>query len=153
MTELPHTFCVKTTYQTREGFFLLRWSTGEITADARVVHVLKPSNHRGRFYNIDTITANYTLNNHISRKGQGNVTRPMHWHFTDTQLRDPDGMRIPVIRVTAQAVLPAIKVTSFIPIVTTEQVQEQVHLAPAPQIQRKKYTITSIPQQIGRAHV
>ncbi len=152
MTELPHIFCVKARNGNREGFFLLRWSTGETDINGRVIHILKPSNHHGRFYSINTVVADQTLHNIISRKGQGNITRPMSWHLTDLQLRDPDGMRIPVIRVTSQTVLPALKLTSFIPIVAN------IPAAPVPdvpviveEIQPKKYTIPSIPQHIIRA--
>jgi len=86
-----------------------------------------------------------------SRKGQGNVTRPMWWRFTDKLLRDPDGMRIPVIVVTSRAVLPAIKLTSFIPIITNVPAVPTVAEEPVQEIQPKKYTIPSIPQHIIRA--
>jgi len=144
--QLPHLFCVKTNHGNREGYFLLRWSTGETAEDGSVVHILKPSNHQGRFYTIDTIVANYTINTITSKKGQGNVTRPMKWHFTDRRLRDPDERRIPVIRVTSQSVLPAFKLTSFIPIIANTPVAPEI-----PIVQTKKYTITSIPQHVIRA--
>jgi hypothetical protein len=167
---LPHLFCVKARQGTREGYFLLRWSTGHTDTNGRVVHVIKPMNHQGRFYTIDTIVVNTTQHNHITRKGQGNVTRPMHWNFTDKRLRDPDGMRIPVLHVTSRTTLPAMKPTSFIPIIENvpnevqpnqvqpnevqpnqvqpNQVQPNQVLAT---VQTKKYTITSIPQHVVRA--
>jgi len=152
MTELPHTFCVKANQGNREGFFLIRWSTGETGADGRVVHILKPSNHRDRLYNIHTIPANFTMNIHVSKKGNGNVTRPMRWYFTDLRLTDPDGTRIPVIRVTSRSVLPAMKVSSFIPIISSVATVPIVATVPTvTQIQRKKYTITSIPQRTIRS--
>jgi hypothetical protein len=171
MTELPHLFCVKTTMGAREGFFLLRWSVGEMTPEGHVVHVLKPANHMGRFYNIHNREPNYLVNTHISRKSQGNITRPIHWHYTDKCLIDPGELTIPVLRVTSMTVLPAIKTTSFIPIVTApvtapanvvqngvqNGVQNIPHTfipvtTPAVQnaVQRKKYNITSIPQHIIR---
>jgi len=148
MTELPHIFCVNTRYNNREGFFLLRWSTGGTDTNGRVVHVIKPSNHHQRFYSIDALVANVALHDITSRKGQGNVTRPMWWRFTEKQLRDPDGMRIPVIVVTSRAVLPAIKVTSFIPIIANAPAVPEV---PVQEILPKKYTIPLIPQHIIRA--
>lgn len=151
MTELPHLFCVDAKQGTREGYFLLRWSTGQTDPNGNVVHILKPSNHQGRFYNINTVLHNHTLNSHTTRKGQGNVTRPMWWHFTDKQLRDPDGIRIPVIHITSRTVLPAMKAVSFIPIVTNPPVNQAPVNPPAQQIQRKQYTIKSIPQHIIRA--
>jgi len=152
MTELPHLFCVKTTMGAREGFFLLRWSAGEMTPEGQVVHVLKPANHMGRFYNIHNREPNYLVNTHISRKGQGNITRPIHWHYTDKCLIDPGELTIPVLRVTSMTVLPAIKTTSFIPIVTTPVPAPVPPTVPVPAnvVQRKKYNITSIPQHIIR---
>jgi hypothetical protein len=153
MTELPHVFCVNTRLNNREGYFLLRWSTGETDTNGRVVHVIKPANHHQRFYSIDALVANVALHDITSRKGQGNVTRQMRWRFTDKQLRDPDGMRIPVIRVTSQVVLPAIKLTSFIPIITNVPAVPAAPAVPVPEapVQPKKYTIPSIPQHIIRA--
>ena len=150
MTELPQLFCVKTTMGAREGFFLLRWSVGEMTPEGHVVHVLKPANHMGRFYNINNREPNYLVNTHISRKGQGNITRPIHWHYTDKCLKDPDDLVIPVLRVTAMTVLPTIKSISFIPIVTAPAPTTATVPLPVNVVQRKKYNITSIPQHIIR---
>ena len=158
---LPHRFCVKARHGTREGYFLLRWSTGQTDINGNVVHILKPLNHEEQFYNIDNVVVNYTRHTHITRKGQGNVTRQITWNFTDKRLRAPDGMRIPVLHITSRASLPAMKLTSFIPIIENvptqvqpnqvQPTQVQPNQVQPTQVQRKKYTITSIPQHIIRA--
>ena len=60
--ELPHMFCVKTHMGEREGYFLMRWSLGNMVNN-EVVHILKPTPHHGRFYNIEFIPLAQQNNN------------------------------------------------------------------------------------------
>ena len=149
----PHMFCVNTRLGERDGYFLMRWSQGHTENDAPV-HILKGTPHHGRFYNIEIVPEaeqNNTLHTISTRKGSGNVVRPIRWAFTHQRLRQ-DNVIIPVLRIMPMAALPSMKITSFIPIVVnipgTLVPQPTV---PQPTVQAKKYTMDSIPQHIIRA--
>lgn len=149
--EFPHMFCVKTRVGGRDGYFLMQWSLGHIENDA-TVHILKGTPHRDRFYNIETIPEaeqNHTLHTISTRKGSGNVVRPIRWAFTHQRLRY-HAVIFPVLRIMPMAALPSMKITSFIPIVVNIPAPIQP-AAPQPTVQAKKYTMDSIPQHIIRA--
>lgn len=149
----PHTFCVKTRMGERDGYFLMRWSLGNLENDA-AVHILKGTNHHNRFYNIERIPAvqqNHTLYTIQTRKNSGNVVRPIRWGFTDQCLKEDD-MTFPVLRILPMNALPSMKNSNFIPIIVNTPAPVQIPAAPTvPTVQAKKYTIESIPQHIVRA--
>jgi hypothetical protein len=146
----PHLFCVKTYMDNREGYYLLRWSLGPNEND-HPVHILRPRNHDNRLYNIESVPlaqVNLNLNTIHTRKNGGNVVRPIRWAFTNQRLKFED-TRIPVLRILPMNSLPAIKPSSFIPIITP--VVPVIVATPLPAPIQKKYTIDSIPQHIVRA--
>jgi len=132
----------------RQGYYLMRWSVGNIENNQNV-HILKGTPHHDRFYNIETIPLAQQQNNHwyriSTRKNAGNIVRPIRWIFTSQKLKYDD-MSIPVLTISPMNALPNMKPTSFIPIVTNTPAVPAV-----PQIQAKKYTMDSIPQHIVRA--
>ena len=138
--EFPMTFCVRTNVGQREGYYLLRWIHGGFDNENKVVHVLKPGNHLNRFYNVlNYAPANTATYNIITRKGNGNVNRPISWFYTNKRL-SYHGLHIPIIQISPMNALPSIKPTAFIPI--TEPL-------PAPVVPvNKTYTINKIPQHI-----
>lgn len=117
-------FCVKTSSENRNGYFLLRWSVGE-----GGVHIIKGTNHHDRFYNIERVNADATLHTITSRKNNGRVTRPLRWKFTGERLREDD-LQIPVLQIIPMNTLPSMKERMFIPIV---QGQGPVPAVPAGQ--------------------
>jgi hypothetical protein len=156
--ELPHMFCVKTHMGGREGYFLMRWSVGNVVNN-EVVHILKPTPHHGRFYNIEFIPiAEQNINwfRISTRKNAGNIVRPITWRFTSEKLKYEE-MTIPVLRISPMNALPSIKATSFIPIVTNAPAAPAVTAVTAepvvPEIPEgpPKYPIETIPQHIVRA--
>jgi len=150
--DLPLQFCVKTRVGGRDGYFLLRWSHGGLDADNKIIHVLKPSNHQNRFYNIGSRTRPTTQYPIISRKQNGQITRPLRWIYTSKYLRYEES-RIPILMIIPFNTLPSMKVNSFIPI------REPVPLAPVPLAPvpvpvapvLRNYIMNSIPQHIVRA--
>ena len=154
--EFPHMFCVKTHMGGREGYFLMRWSVGNIVND-EMVHILKGTPHRERFYNIEFIPLAEQNNNWFrisTRKNAGNIVRPISWRFTSEKLKDGEIM-IPVLRISPMNALPSMKATSFIPIVTNTPavpVQEVTAVPVVPAVQEQPiYPIETIPQHIIRA--
>jgi len=157
--ELPHMFCVKTHMGEREGYFLMRWSVGN-AVNNEVVHILKPTPHHGRFYNIEFIPLAQQNNNLFrisTRKNAGNIVRPITWRFTPEKLKYEE-MTIPVLRISPMNALPSIKASSFIPIVTNAPaapaapVQEVPEVPAVPAVQEQPiYPIETIPQHIIRA--
>ena len=108
-------FCVKTSSENRNGYFLLRWSVGEAG-----VHIIKGTNHHDRFYNIERVNADATLHTINSRKNNGRVSRPLRWRFTSERLREDD-LQIPVLQIIPMNTLPSMKERMFIPIVQGQQ--------------------------------
>lgn len=137
--DFPLTFCVRTHVGQREGYYLLRWTHGGFDNENKIVHVLKPGNHLNRFYHVTHYapgnTATYNI---ITRKGNGNVNRPISWFYTNKRLSF-HGTHIPVIQISPMNALPSIKPTAFIPISDP---------LPAPVPLNKTYTINKIPQHI-----
>jgi hypothetical protein len=147
--ELPEQFCVK---KGRNGYFLLRWSNGGLNEDNKIIHILKPSNHQNRYYNIRSTTTPiprvvYPI---VSRKHNGQITRLMRWQPTQEYLLY-NNTEIPVIIVTPLNSLPSMTRVSYIPLIptTVPAVPVQVPVQVAAPVQR--YIITSIPQHIVRA--
>jgi hypothetical protein len=157
--ELPHMFCVKTHMGEREGYFLMRWSVGNVVNN-EIVHILKPTPHHGRFYNIEFIPLAQQNNNLFrisTRKNAGNIVRPITWRFTSEKLKYEE-MTIPVLRISPMNALPSIKATSFIPIVTNAPAVTAVTAAPVQEVpvilppqEQPIYPIETIPQHIIRA--
>ncbi len=160
---LPITFCVKTTQNGREGYYLMRWSHGGVDPNGKIIHILKPANHHNNFYNISSIARPIRWNEIITRKNSGNLTRSINWKFTNQRLTCEE-QRIPVIHITPMSTsLPVIKPYSFIPI--TQPVQQVNPVQPVPQLNLpahiaemnipqntvKKFPITTIPQHIVMA--
>lgn len=158
--DLPIQFCIKTTMNGREGYYLMRWSHGGLDANGKIIHVLKPANHHNRYYNISTLARTRRWNDIISRKNSGNVSRPARWMFTGSRLTFEND-RIPIIQMTPMSTtLPQIKMQSFIPITqpvepvplqqAIPQLQLPAHIAQMniPQNTIKKFPITTIPQHI-----
>ncbi len=154
--ELPITFCIKTTLNGREGYYLMRWSHGGLDPSGKIIHVLKPANHHNNFYNISSTARTIRWNRIITKKTSGTVTRSINWKYTNQRLTC-DEQRIPVIHITPMSTsLPVMKAFSFIPI--TQPVQPvqpvpQLHLpVPIPPIPvEKNFPITTIPQHIVMA--
>jgi len=148
----PHMFCVKTRLRGREGYFLMRWSTGHLENN-EVVHILKVTPHHQRFYTIEHIPL-AQQNNHwykiSTRKNAGNIVRPISWRFTSQKLKHDD-MSIPVLNISPISALPNMKETSFIPIVTNTPAVPAVPQAPILPEGPPKYPIDTIPQHIIRA--
>jgi len=155
--DLPITFCVKTTVNAREGYYLMRWSHGGLDANNKIIHILKPANHHNNFYNISSTTRTIRWNEIVTKKTSGTVTRSINWMYTNQRLTCDDN-RIPVIRITPMSTsLPVMKPYSFIPI-TVQPVQP---LQPVPNLQlpvniaqmniQKNFPITTIPQHIVMA--
>jgi len=161
----PHMFCVKTYMGGRQGYYLMRWSVGNIENNQNV-HILKGANHYQRFFNIQSVPLaeqNNTWHTIQTRKNSGNVVRPIRWAFTSERLKEDDRI-IPVLNISPMSALPSMKMVNFIPIiVNTPAVPVPVAEVPVPvaevpvpvpavpQIQTKKYTIDTIPQHIVRA--
>jgi hypothetical protein len=151
---LPITFCVKTTLNAREGYYLLRWSHGGVDPNGKIIHILKPANHHNNFYNISSITRTIRWNEIVTKKNSGTVTRSINWKFTNQRLICEE-QRIPVIHITPMSTsLPVIKAFSFIPITQpVPQLNLPAHIAQMniPQNTLKKFPITTIPQHIVMA--
>lgn len=152
--DLPILFCIRTPYQGRDGYYLMRWSHGGLDANNKIVHILKPANHHNRFYNISNMTRTRRWNDIVSRKNNGNITRPIRWMFSGSRLTCEDD-RVPIIIITPMSTsLPQMKPYSFIPI--TQPVQP---VQPVPTLQLpariyptvKNFPITTIPQHIVMA--
>jgi hypothetical protein len=122
--DLPLTFCVKTFQGTRQGYYLLRWSNGGLDPNGKIIHVIKSMNHMNRYYNIGTTQRPVTPYNVISRKNNGNITRPMSWRYTGEKLVHGEN-NIPVLRITPMNTLPSMPNGSFIPIIPPVQAQPQ----------------------------
>jgi len=158
--ELPITFCIKTTLNTREGYYLMRWSHGGLDANNKIIHVLKPANHHNNFYNISSTTRTVRWNEIVTKKTSGTVTRSINWMYTNQRLTC-DENRIPVIRITPMSTsLPVMKAFSFIPITQPVQpvqpvpnLQLPAHIAAMniPRNTIKNFPITTIPQHIVMA--
>jgi len=159
--ELPITFCIKTTLNAREGYYLLRWSHGGLDANNKIIHILKPANHHNNYYNISSTTRTIRWNEIVTKKTSGTVTRSINWKYTNQRLTC-DENRIPVIHITPMSTsLPVMKPFSFIPI-TVQPVQP---VQPVPNLQLpahiaamniprntiKNFPITTIPQHIVMA--
>jgi hypothetical protein len=157
-------FCVKTYMGEREGYFLMRWSVGNMVNN-EIVHILKPTPHHGRFYNIEFIPLAQQNNNLFrisTRKNAGNIVRQISWGFTSQRLKN-DEMIIPVLRISPMNALPSMKVLSFIPIIdnnpatpnpaTPNPATPVIQAVPADPVVpiQKKYAIENIPQHIVRA--
>ena len=156
--EFPHMFCVKTHMGGREGYFLMRWSVGNIVND-EMIHILKPTPHRERFYTIEFFPLAQQNNNWFrisTRKNAGNIVRPISWKFTSEKLKDGD-ITIPVLKISPMNALPSMKASSFIPIITNTPAVTAVTAAPAAPVvpaipeDPPKYPIETIPQHIIRA--
>jgi hypothetical protein len=161
-TELPLQFCVKARHQGRDGYFLMRWSQGPNDPNGRAVHILKPSYHHDRFYNVsrrlgtDPVTP---VNRILVRKGHGTVNREISWYLRQEVLTY-QGIRYPVLQCTPSTALPSTNNHSFIPVldpapavapapapaVAPAPVPAVAPVAPAP-LQRH-YKIKTIPQHI-----
>jgi hypothetical protein len=153
-TDLPLQFCVKARHQGRDGYFLLRWSQGPNDPTGRAVHILKPSNHHERFYNVSRLPATHPLppvNRILVRKGQGTVNREISWNLRQEVLTY-QGIRFPVLQCTPSTALPSINRNSFIPILEPAQGQvppvQVQHADPLAANIPKRYKIRSIPQHI-----
>jgi hypothetical protein len=155
-TDLPLQFCVKARHQGRDGYFLLRWSQGPNDPTGRAVHILKPSNHHERFYNVSRQAATHPVppvNRILVRKGQGTVNREISWHLRQEVLTY-QATRFPVLQCTPSTALPSINQNSFIPIIDPAPVEGPVppvqgqHADPLPANTQKRYKIRSIPQHI-----
>jgi len=148
-TDLPHQFCVKARHQGRDGYFLMRWSQGANDPTGRVVHILKPSNHHQRFYNVSRRAATdpvTPVNRILVRKGQGTINREISWYLREEVLTY-QGIRYPVLQCTPSTALPSTNNHSFIPILDPAPAQAPVPaVAPVP-VQRH-YKIKTIPQHI-----
>lgn len=144
--EFPIIFCVSVRKGTQNGYYLLRWSHGGLDAQNKLIHILKPANHHNRFYNISNIQMPIRMNEMVTKKGSGTVTRPIRWWHTNKALRY-DGDYTPILKINTLSALPAMKETSFIPI--REDAAPVVPLVPT--VQSIRYKITSIPQHTVRA--
>ena len=145
--DLPLQFCVKTRLGGRDGYFLLRWSHGGLDADNKIIHVLKTSSHQDRFYNIGSRTMPTTPHPIISRKNNGQITRPLRWTYTSKYLRYEE-LRIPILMIMPFNTLPSMRLNSFIPIREAQApVPQPVPQVPVP----RNYIMKSIPQHIVRA--
>jgi len=149
MADLPIQFCVKTNFRGREGFALFRWSVGSLDPQGNRVHIIKPANTHDYFYNIVRYTpTSMRFNKVISKKNNGNITREMKWAFTMERL-EHDGDRIPVLYIQRRnEVLSSFKSQSFAPI-TVPTVPTVAPVAPT--LEKKKYTISSIPKHMIEA--
>ena len=149
MADLPMQFCVKTNFRGREGFALFRWSVGSLDPQGNRVHIIKPANTHDYFYNIVRYTpTSMRFNKVISKKNNGNITREMKWAFTMERL-EHDGDRIPVLYIQRRnEVLSSFKSQSFAPI-TVPTVPPVAPVAPT--LEKKKYTISSIPKHMIEA--
>ena len=147
-TGLPQQFCVKARHQGRDGYFLLRWSQGANDPTGRAVHILKPSNHHDRYYNVSRRPATDPvppLSRILVRKGQGTVNREISWHLRQEVLTY-QGTRFPVLHCTPSTALPSTNLRSFIPILDPAPVPAQAQ-APV-QVAQRRYKINTIPQHI-----
>lgn len=140
----------------RQGYYLMRWSVGNIENNQNV-HILKGTNHYERFFNIQSVPLaeqNNTWHTIQTRKNSGNVVRPIRWAFTSERLKEDDRI-IPVLNISPMSALPSMKMVNFIPIIVNTPAVPVVPVVPpvppVPQIQAKKYTMDSIPQHIVRA--
>ena len=150
MADLPIQFCVKTNFRGREGFALFRWSVGSLDPQGNRVHIIKPANTHDYFYNIVRYTpTSMRFNKVISKKNNGNITREMKWAFTMERL-EHDGDRIPVLYIQRRnEVLSSFKSQSFIPIAVAPVTPTVAPVAPT--LEKKKYTISSIPKHMIEA--
>lgn len=151
MPDLPIQFCVKANFRGREGYALFRWSVGSLDPQGNRVHIIKSSNHHDYFYNIVTYTpTSMRYNKVISKKNNGNITREMKWAFTLERL-EHDGDRIPVLYIQRRnETLSSFKAQSFIPI-TVRAPTVAPTVAPVAPVEKKKYTIPSIPKHLIEA--
>jgi len=150
MADLPMQFCVKTNFRGREGFALFRWSVGSLDPQGNRVHIIKSSNHHDYVYNIVRYRpTSVRFNKVISKKNNGNNTREMKWAFTLERL-EHDGDRIPVLYIQRRnEVLSSFKAQSFIPIAVAPVTPTVPPVAPT--LEKKKYTISSIPKHMIEA--
>lgn len=153
--DFPMTFCVPVRKGTQNGYYLLRWSHGGLDAQNKIIHILKPANHRDRYYNISNILMPVRINEIITKKGNGTVTRSLKWQYTAKSLRY-NGDYTPILKINSLSSLPSMKITSFIPIrEAAPPVAPPVPVVPVvpvvPTVQPIRYTITSIPQHTVRA--
>jgi len=154
---LPERFCIKTRYNNRHGYFLLRWVDAGLDHQNNQIHRLMPVAHNDRFFNIQAfIPPNLQYNSIIIRKSHGTVNRAMRWKYVSEQLRY-QGHIISVLKVTPMSsCLPSITGFTFVPIrddnpdVPTQPAVPMAPMAPIAPIE-KQFVITSIPQHIVRS--
>jgi len=149
-TDLPLQFCVKARHQGRDGYFLMRWSQGPNDPNGRAVHILKPSYHHDRFYNVsrrlgtDPVTP---VNRILVRKGHGTVNREISWYLRQEVLTY-QGIRYPVLQCTPSTALPSTNNHSFIPVLDPAPAVAPVEAPAAPVPLQRHYKIKTIPQHI-----
>ena len=128
----------------------MRWSQGPNDPNGRAVHILKPSYHHDRFYNVsrrlgtDPVTP---VNRILVRKGHGTVNREISWYLRQEVLTY-QGIRYPVLQCTPSTALPSTNNHSFIPVLDPAPAVAPVEAPAAPVPLQRHYKIKTIPQHI-----
>ena len=147
---LPQTFAVLKTWRGRRGYTLVRWIDGgpDENNNNRTVHAFRSVDHQGRYYSV--VANQFQRDNHAisTKKSSGRLVNTSIWNHRGQSLEyvnGPNRTTYPIVNIQA-ASIPALKNTTFIPIVDPIAPAPTPAPAPAPGPTHKpSYAISKIP--------